>query len=128
MAKRKTIASQESPAVAALLRAETVVREQLGFDEIERVEVEGEPCSVVRLAGRPVLLVYVPAEGDVITPTVQELAEQLGATVSGGPADYVWATTTGELGQGFHYCWLPDQECQVSRLPTRQELDGASGR
>jgi type I restriction enzyme M protein len=128
MAKRKTIASQESPAVAALLRAETVVREQLGFDEIERVDVEGEPCSVVRLAGRPVLLVYVPAEGDVITPTVQELAEQLGATVSGGPADYVWATTTGELGQGFHYCWLPDQECQVSRLPTRQELDGASGR
>ena len=126
MAKRKITSVEESPAVAALNRAETVVRKQLGFDEIDRVEVEGEPCSVARLAGRPVLLVYVPSEGDVVTPAVEELAEQLGATVPGGPADYVWATTSGELGQGFQYCWLPDKECQVSRLPTRQEIEGGS--
>src|SRR5437016_5481410 len=126
MAKRKTQPTQKSAASATLARAEATVREQLGFAEIDRVEVEGEPCSVARVAGRPVLLIYVPQEGNVITPAIEEMAEQLGATVPGGPADYVWATTSGEVGQGFHYCWLPDKECQVSRLPTRQEMDGGS--
>jgi hypothetical protein len=67
-------------------------------------------------------LVYVPENRGAISPSAEELAIQLGAVVDGGPADYVWATASGQLGDGFIYSWLPDKECQVSRLPALSEL------
>ena len=41
--------------------------------------------------------------------------------VENGPADYVWATTTGQPGQGYIYSWLPDKECQVSHISPRSD-------
>src|SRR5260370_33635823 len=116
MAKRKPQTTQDSAAAAVQAKMEATLHDQLGFEEMERVDVDGEPCLVARLSGRPVLLAYVPPGEEAVPPAVEELAQELGGTIDGGPADYVWATTNGELGQGFMYCWLPDKECQVSRL------------
>jgi hypothetical protein len=121
MAKKKAAAAQEDNRTAVLTRAEAAVRD-LGFENGEHIEVDGEPCSVFRERGRPAVLVYAPG-ADAVTPAHEELAVQLGGTVPGGPADYVWATANGEPGQGFIYCWLPDQECAVSHLPARSEWE-----
>jgi type I restriction enzyme M protein len=127
MTRSKNTTAQVGSSAAVLKRAKKSLRKQLGFDQVEFVEVASEPCCVVRLNGRPVLLVYAPSDGSVVTPAAEEIAVQLGGIVAGGPADYVWATTSGELGQGFMYCWLRDKECQVSRLPARHEVLAESG-
>jgi type I restriction enzyme M protein len=102
--------------------AKNTLNKELGYDEVEDSLVEGEICAVARRSGRPVVLVYVSEDRGAISPSAEELAIQLGAVVDGGPADYVWATASGQLGEGFIYSWLPDKECQVSRLPPLSEL------
>ena len=101
--------------------AKRTLEKELNYDEIEDSLVEGERCAVAKRRGRTVVLVYVPEESGPISPSTQELAIQLGAVIDGGPVDYVWATNTGKLGDGFIYSWLPEKECQVSRIPTAPE-------
>src|SRR5262249_48980610 len=102
--------------------AKITLNKELGYDEVEDSLVEGETCAVARRSGRPVVLVYVPEDRGAISPSAEELAIQLGAVVVGGPAASLWATASGQLGDGFVYSWLPDKECQVSRLPPLSEL------
>lgn len=89
----------------------------LGYSDVRPYTVEGEPCMVAFAGDRPAILVFVPEKIGPVSPAVEELATQLGAVVQNGPADYVWATSTGEVGDGFMYSWLPDKECQVSSIP-----------
>ena len=110
-----------------LNKIDKVIKEDLGFEKVNRVEVGGEICIVAVSDGRPAVLAYAPQSGGPITPTIEEIAIQLGATIAGGPADYVWASATGELGDGFIFSWLPDKECQVSHLPSRQEWQKETG-
>lgn len=98
-----------------------------GFDAVEDLEVSGELCVVARRSGRATVLAWAPESSGPIRPTDQELAIELGAKVE-GVADYVWATSTGDTGDGFIYCWLPGQECQVSALPSGQDTEPPSAR
>jgi type I restriction enzyme M protein len=118
MARSSSVKSNTS---ATLSVAENAVCEALGFDDIERIEIEGDECSLVKSGKRPTILIYSPASSEGITAAIEELAVQMAATVPGGPADYVWVTLTGMLGDGFMYCWLPGKECPVSALPSREQ-------
>lgn len=100
-----------------LEQAIQALRSDLGYEHIIQQVVEGEPCAVAVAKGRPAVLLYVPEKLGPITASEQELATQLGAVVDDGPADYVWATISGRLGDGFMYCWLPDRDCEVSEIP-----------
>ena len=113
----RSIAKTEA---TALTVAEASIRE-LGFEDIERIEVDGEECALVMVAGRPAVLIYCPGSGDGITGAIEELAIQIAATVPNGPADYVWATLTGKHDEGFMYSWLTGQECPVSALPSLEQ-------
>lgn len=103
-----------------LKRAKDALRER-GIDAMEEVEVSAEPCLVGRQNDRASVLVWAPENAGPVQPSDQELAIELGATVE-GVADYVWATSTGVADDGFIYCWLPGQECQVSALPNWDQL------
>jgi hypothetical protein len=103
-----------------LVSAEESIRAELGFSEFKRIEVDGEESLLAQVRGRPVILVYSPVADHGISAAIEELAIQMGATVPDGPADYVWVTLTGKLGEGFTYSWLPGQECPVSSLPSRE--------
>lgn len=126
MAKTEKAAAKRDDILAA---AKTTLEKELEYEVVDEVVVEGETCAVARRRGRPAVLIYVPEEQGPIAPTTQELAIQLGAIVEGGPADYVWATATGKLGDGFVYSWLPDKECQVSSIPAASEFghNGSAG-
>src|SRR5262245_40371238 len=126
MAKTDKAAAKRDDILAA---AKTTLEQELKYEGVEEVLLEGETCAVARRRGRSAVLIYVPEDQGPIAPATQELAIQLGAIVDGGPADYVWATTSGKLGDGFVYSWLPDKECQVSSIPAASELgrDDAAG-
>src|SRR4051812_47868908 len=109
-----------------LASAKTALQEELNYEGIADAIVEGELCAIAQRRGHPIVLVYVPERLGPIAPETQELAIQLGAIVDGGPADYVWATATGRLGDGFIYSWLPDKECQVSSIPPASEIPKSS--
>jgi len=111
----------------AIMIAERSIREQLGFSDIVKVEVEEESCLLALVKEHPAILVYYPGRTDAILPGEQELAQQLGALVQDGPADYVWATNTGSLGDGYIYSWLPGKECQVSSLPSIRDYQAQEG-
>ena len=93
----------------------------MGFEEIDRIEIDGDECLLVKSGDRPTILIYSPASNDGITAAIEELAIQMAATVPNGPSDYVWVTLTGKLGEGFVYSWLPGKECPVSALPSREQ-------
>ena len=113
----------ESNSVAAvLLKAKATLQNSLGLESVEDKEAGGEGCILAAINGSPAILVFVPKHLGTITPADQELAQELGAVIENGPADYVWATTTGEVGDGYIYSWLPGKECQVSSLPTSAEM------
>lgn len=115
-------AQKSAPAQSDILqKAEQEIKEKLGYGNLRRVEISGETCAVAHVAGKPVVLIYVPQPAGPITQAVSDLAIELGASVEAGPADYVWATTTGELGEGFMYSWSPGKESQVSYIPGYQE-------
>jgi type I restriction enzyme M protein len=103
------------------------LRENMGYRDIERQDVGEEPCVIARSGKRPVIVAYVPEDPSSVSPADEEMAVQLGAVVADGPADYVWATTTGKRGDGYMYSWLPDQECQVSEIPTSESVKAKTG-
>ena len=72
------------------------------------------------------VLVYVPENMEPISAAEEELATELGAVVEKGPADYVWATTKGIIGEGYMYSWLPNKDCQVSSIPAFSEYSETS--
>jgi type I restriction enzyme M protein len=114
----------DSERTAILNRAAGELRDSLGYDSFDMVSVEDEPCAVAVEGGRPLVLIHVPEGATAVDAAEEELALQLGAVVENGPADYVWATATGAVGEGFIYCWLPEQECQVSSMPPRKSHPG----
>jgi type I restriction enzyme M protein len=117
MAKGNSAAKAADMRGDVLLKAEQELGSKLGYTEVRRAEVGGETCAVATVGGKPVVLLYVPQADGPITQAVSDLAVELGASVQGGPADYVWATTTGELGNGYMYSWVPGKESQVSFIP-----------
>jgi type I restriction enzyme M protein len=114
-----------APIAAIVSTAKATLQGHLGYDHVEEVEVAGEDCLLAKVNGSPAVMVFVPKHLSTITPSDQELAQELGAVIDGGPADYVWATSTGEVGDGYIYCWLPGQECQVTAIPAATDLKGA---
>ena len=52
--------SQKANTPTTLSVAESAVREELGFHEIERIEIEGDECSLVKSGNRPTILIYSP--------------------------------------------------------------------
>ena len=109
---------------AVLANAKATLREGLGFESIGDTEVGGEECILATVDGSPAVLVFVPKHLGTITPADQELAQELGAVIKDGPADYVWATTSGGIGDGYIYSWIAGKECQVSSLPSFSEVKG----
>ncbi|QDU37645.1 putative type I restriction enzymeP M protein [Maioricimonas rarisocia] len=121
MAKKSK--KQSGPTQAEVLgQAVALLRSDYGYDDLQIREVEGEQCAVATRDAHPILLVHVPEHLGPITPADEEFVTQLGAVVENGPADYVWSTSTGTSGEGFIYCWLPEQECQVSELPRSADV------
>jgi type I restriction enzyme M protein len=119
--KQKSINGNDDILAAA---AKTLV-DTLGFSDTRMIDLEGERCLLAVLDNHPAILVYSPGSSEVITAADEEFAQQLGAVVLDGPADYVWATKTGKPGDGYFYCWLPGRECQVSGVPPAAEFKGA---
>ncbi|MCB1064812.1 MAG: N-6 DNA methylase [Verrucomicrobiae bacterium] len=109
--------------------AEKSLREQLGYEDVQKIEVLGELCLIASLDGRPVVLVHSPGSDGAVSAKDEEYVQELGAVIDDGPADYVWATTTGEVGSGYIYSWRPELDCQVSAIPTSDEIKklGAPG-
>ena len=116
MAKKSTKTGGPSRE-SVLSKAIETLRTDLGYSDVEREDITGEPCAIARSKSRPVVVVTVPEKLDAVTAADEEMAIQLGAVVEDGPADYVWSTITGVAGEGFMYSWLPDKECQVSQIP-----------
>src|SRR5262245_48805565 len=105
---KRTLRQDVSSRVHTLERAMATLRVDLGYEDVVQRVVEGEPCAIASVNGRPIVLLYVPDRVGAILPADQEVATQLGAVLDGGPAEYVWATTSGKLRDGFMYSWLPD--------------------
>jgi len=109
-----------------LQTAASSLKDQLGYTNVQKTIVEGEPCMVAFDNEHPVILVYVPENMEPISAAEEELATELGAVLEQGPADYVWATTKGTIGEGYMYSWLPNKDCQVSSIPNFSEYSQAS--
>jgi type I restriction enzyme M protein len=114
--------------LAVLSKARTTLKDAFGFELIEDTQAGGEDCILATANGTPAVLVFVPKHLSTITPADQELAQELGAVIKNGPADYVWATTTGAAGDGYIYSWIPGKECQVSSLPSFAEVQKAGSK
>jgi type I restriction enzyme M protein len=112
--------------VTVLSKAKATLQNSFGFESAEAKEVGGEECILAAVNGAPAILVFVPQHLGAITAADQELSQELAAVIENGPADYVWATTTGDVGDGYIYSWIPGKECQVSSLPSFAEWLGAS--
>lgn len=119
MKNNKTAAAERQKAAEQIKK---VLEETLGFRDITARTIEGEECLVAYLKERPAVLAYIPDHTGPVTPSDEEVAMQLGAIVPGGPADYVWATSTGNIGDGFFYSWLPEKECQVTSIPAASDM------
>lgn len=104
------------------------LRDGMGYGDVQQEDVGGEPCVVARNGKQPVVVAYVPEELGAITPADEEMAVQLGAVVEDGPADYVWATVNGKQREGYMYSWLPEQECQVSEIPSAESVIKKGGK
>ena len=120
MAKKKN--GYDRPAV--LEAAKQVLGRELGYADVGPVNVADQECAVALVNGRPVVLVWAPEQPGPICPADQEYAQELAASVTDGPADFIWATSTGQSGDGYIYSWLPDKECQVSELPSADVAPG----
>jgi len=125
MAKKSTGYTQK----AALEVARTTLADDLGYTDIGPVKVAVQDCMVAMADERPVVLVWAPEQEGPIGPADQDYAQELGASVENGPADFVWATSTGKPGDGYIYSWLPDKDCQVSEIPIATAVpEGERGR
>ena len=116
MAKKNTAVTGDARD-SILEKAVANLKATLGYDSIVLLDVAGESCALADLDGVPQVLVFVPEDTNTITPADEELSIELAASVENGPANYVWTTTTGELGAGYVYSWLPEHERQVSEIP-----------
>lgn len=122
--KSETITNQAT----ILEAAASTLKKELGYEDVRETEVEGETCLVAFVEGHPAMVVYVPADLQPISAAEEEMATELGGVIEGGPADYVWATITGNLGDGYMYSWLPDLDCQVSSLPPFSEYSASTNK
>lgn len=105
-----------------LATATETLTNDLQYVSVIEQDVEGEKCLIALKDSKPIILVYVPSNLGSITPAEEEMSIQLGAVVDNGPADFVWATSTGKLESSFFYSWQPEKECPVSSIPTFSEL------
>ncbi len=96
----------------------------LGYADVGPIRVADQDCIVAMVDERPVILVWAPEEEGPIKPADQEYAQELAASIDNGPADYIWATSTGAADEGYIFSWLPDRECQVSELPAAKAAPG----
>lgn len=120
MAKKSTSYNRAAALVAARQHLSTV----LGYADVGPVRIAGQDCIVAMVDARPVTLAWAPESPGPIRPADQEYAQELAASIENGPADYIWATSTGAAGDGYIYSWLPDKECQVSELPPAKAAPG----
>ncbi len=119
MAKKKSNSQTKQDVFAV---ATETLKTELQYQHVGEQIIEGELCLIAFHNKQPIVLVYVPENLGPITPAEEEMAIQLGAVVDDGPADFVWATSTGQLGDGYMYSWLPEKECQVSAIPAASEF------
>lgn len=89
----------------------------LEYTDVGPVRVANEDCIVAMINDRPVVLVWTPEHEGPVNPADQEFAQELAASINNGPADFIWVTSTGVVGEGYIFSWLPEKECQVSELP-----------
>lgn len=125
-AKKKTKKSKQAFDRDAVLDEAIASLEGLGYTSVQPTVLGGEPGAVATIDGKPVVLVWVPEVPGPIRPEDEELAQELGASVEGGPADYVWATSSGKANEGYFYSWRPEDECAVSALPEADQLTPAT--
>ena len=107
-----------------LEKASQTLASELGYTDVGPVHVADQDCRVAMVNERPVVLLWAPESEGPIGPVDQEYVQELSASIDDGPADYVWATSTGQLGDGYIFSWLPDKECQVSELPAADAAPG----
>jgi type I restriction enzyme M protein len=120
MAKKKN----EYDRNAALGAAREHLTTELGYTDIGPAIIADQECIVAMVDERPVIIAWSPEADGPITPADQEFAQELAASIDNGPADYIWATSTGAEGDGYIFSWLPDKECQVSELPAAEAAPG----
>ena len=109
--------------------ARRTLQEQLGYTDVGPIRVEGQDALLAMVEGRPVVLVWAPEHEGAIEPGEEAFVQELAASVPNGPADYVWATSSGRAHEGYIYSWLPSKECQVSEVPEASGATvGAKGR
>ena len=121
MAKK---ASNDYDRAAVLEAARGILEQDLGYSDVGTTRVVDQDCIVAMVNERPVVLVWAPEQDGPIRPADQEYAKELAASIDPGPADYIWATSTGQPGDGYIFSWLPDKECQVSELPGAEVAPG----
>ena len=109
---------------AALGSARKHLSTVLGYADVGPIRIADQDCIVAMVDERPVILTWAPENEGPITPADQEYAQELAASIENGPADYIWATSTGTAGDGYIFSWLPDRECQVSELPAAKAAPG----
>lgn len=105
---------------AVLAKARDVLTQQLGYSDVGPIRIGDEDCLLAMVAGKPTVLAWVPDEDGPISPANQEYVQELSTATEGGLPAYVWATSTGELNDGFIYSWLPGKDCEVSELPAQE--------
>lgn len=109
---------------AALKAAREHLSTALGYTDVGPVRVADQDCIVAMVDERPVVLAWAPENEGPINPADQAYAQELAASIDNGPADYIWATSSGTAGDGYIFSWLPDKECQVSELPAAKVAPG----
>lgn len=111
------------PAPSLAEAVSRLIKEKLQFSQAQEVKLDGVEGLVVVENDRPAVFVSLIPPGEPITPEKQNLAELTASQLTQGTADFVWATNTADLADGYFFSWL--EERQVSGLPTRakwQEL------
>lgn len=109
--------------------ARKTLMDQLGYTDVGPARLGEDDCILAMVDGKPTVLVWVPEQPGPISPADQAYAQELSAETEGGLPAYVWATSTGDLNEGFIYCWLPDKDCEVSAVPPQAAAvpGGAAG-
>ena len=110
----KTKAGPPPPLAEAVSR---LLVEKLQFSAPQEAKLDGAEGLVVLEGNRPAIYVSLIPEGEPITPEKQNLAELAASQLPQGTADFVWATNSADLNDGYFFSWLDER--QVSGLPNR---------
>ena len=120
----KKESKKKAPQAPSLAEAVSLLlTEQLQFSQPQEVKLDAVEGLVVLEGDRPAIFISLIPPGEPITPEKQNLAELAASQLPQGTADFVWATNSADLADGYFFSWL--EERQVSGLPTRakwQEL------